>query len=505
MSNATMSPHRPARREGLRLGVGPNLVALGRGLVFFGLMLAGLGFLLLGLLAPFWVIGCAIWLCVRNGALHASTAVSASRSLLSPVPTPPALPGARLSAPSQGSINAGTHSYLVPGQQWPQDFIPLALIIAALVIGWFLLPRMLLALRSLLNRTRRLSSEWCGVSIASPYRRPGPATNLTGTRRRIRWLLADPATWRDLLWVVVNAAVCFIAAVLPIVLAVSGGNEFVRSLLGLPTPQRAFPGNVAAALVVTGAAMIAAGVLAGPWLLRGYGWLADALLAPTGQAGLAARVEHLAQTRYETLDTGAAEIRRIERDLHDGAQARLVAMGMTLNAAEQLVDTSPAAARALLAEARDSSAKALAELRSLVRGIHPPVLADRGLAEAIKALALDSPVRIHIASDLPGRPAAPVESAAFFAVSELLANVAKHACARQAWIDIRYTGGMLRIGVTDDGAGGADPARGSGLRGIERRLAAFDGVLAVGSPPGGPTTATMEIPCALSSPKISSC
>jgi signal transduction histidine kinase len=499
MSNATISPHRPARREELRLGVGPNLVALGRGLVFFGLMLAGLVLLLLGLLAPFWVIGCAIWLCVRNGALHASTAVSASRGVLSPVPTPPAL-----GAPPRASIHAGAHSYLVPGQQWPQDFIPLALIIAALVIGWFLLPRMLLALRSLLNRTRRLSFEWCGVPIASPYRRPGPATNLTGTRRRIRWLLADPATWRDLLWVVVNAAVCLIVTVLPAALVVGGARELVWSLLTRPAPQPAFPGNAAAALVI-GAAMTAGFVLTGPWLLRGYGWLAHSMLAPAGQAELVARMEHLAQTRYETLDTGAAEIRRIERDLHDGAQARLVAMGMTLNAAEQLVDTSPAAARALLAEARDSSAKALAELRSLVRGIHPPVLADRGLAEAIKALALDSPVRIHIASDLPGRPAAPVESAAFFAVSELLANVAKHACARQAWIDIRYTGGMLRIGVTDDGAGGADPARGSGLRGIERRLAAFDGVLAVGSPPGGPTTATMEIPCALSSPKISSC
>ena len=179
-------------------------------------------------------------------------------------------------------------------------------------------------------------------------------------------------------------------------------------------------------------------------------------------------------------------------------------MGMTLDAAEQMLDTNPDAARALLAEARDASAKALAELRGLVRGIHPPVLADRGLADAIRALALDTPLRIHLASDLHGRPPAPVESAAYFAVSELLANVSKHAEAREAWIDIRHTGGMLRIGVTDNGRGGADPARGTGLSGIERRLAAFDGVLAVSSPPGGPTTVTMEIPCALSSPKTSS-
>jgi len=140
-----------------------------------------------------------------------------------------------------------------------------------------------------------------------------------------------------------------------------------------------------------------------------------------------------------------------------------------------------------------------------VRGIHPPVLADRGLAAAVEALALDSPMRIHLASDLEGRLPAPVESAAYFAVSELLANVSKHAEARQTWIDIRHTDGMLRIGVTDNGHGGADRARGSGLHGIERRLAPFDGVLAVGSPPGGPTAVTMEIPCASSLPKTSSC
>jgi signal transduction histidine kinase len=204
------------------------------------------------------------------------------------------------------------------------------------------------------------------------------------------------------------------------------------------------------------------------------------------------------QTRTETLDSGAAENRRIERDLHDGAQARLVAMGMTLDAAGQLIDDDPKAARALLIEARDNSAKALRELRELVRGIHPPILADRGLAEAIRALALDTPLRIHLSSDLDqvSRPSAPIESAAYFAVNELVANVSKHAKASQAWIDIRHHDEMLTITVTDDGQGGADPRRGTGLQGIERRLAAFDGVLAVSSPPGGPTSVTMEILCA---------
>jgi signal transduction histidine kinase len=233
---------------------------------------------------------------------------------------------------------------------------------------------------------------------------------------------------------------------------------------------------------------------------RGFVWR----LGPSAQAELVLRVGHRPQTRVRSINAEAAEMRRIERDLHDGAQARLVATGMTLDAADRLITGNPAGARALLAEARASTARALAELRDLVRGIHPPVLADRGLAEAVHALALDLPLRANFGSELAGRPCAPVESAAYFAVSELLANVSKHAGASQVRIDLRHEDGVLRVTVTDDGAGGADPARGTGLAGIERRLAAFGGVLAVSSPPGGPTVANMEIPCVLSAPKISS-
>jgi signal transduction histidine kinase len=204
------------------------------------------------------------------------------------------------------------------------------------------------------------------------------------------------------------------------------------------------------------------------------------------------------ESRSDAVDAAAAELRRIERDLHDGAQARLVAMGLTLDAAGRLIDTDPAGARALLYEARDASVKALTELRDLVRGIHPPVLADRGLAEAVRALALDAPLPVRVTGSLPGRVPAPVESAAYFAVSELLANVAKHADARAAEADLRYERGALRISVRDDGQGGAESSRGSGLSGIGRRLAAFDGVLVIDSPAGGPTVITMEIPCELS-------
>ncbi|WP_225851089.1 histidine kinase [Streptomyces sp. HPF1205] len=394
---------------------------------------------------------------------------------------------------------------------------------------WMLLILVLLGLTVVRMRwvarcCRRLVGAWCGVEIAEPYR-PAPAAGRTGGRergwQRIGRLLSDPATWRDLLWTVINAVAGFFLLLLP--MAVLGAYGLVFVVTGSPpkTPHASVPpgppatgplnsllaGDPKAVVVALMCVLpaVAIALAAAPRLLTGYGHLADRLLGPTKRDRLARRVDHLAATRSDTIDSVAAEMRRIERDLHDGAQARLVAMGMTLNAAEQLFASSPQAALALVTEAKQSSVKALAELRDLVRGIHPPVLADRGLAEAVRALALDLPLAAQVDGTLPVRAPAPVESAAYFAVTELLANVTKHAGARRVWIDIGHTGEALRIGVTDDGRGGADPSRGTGLRGLERRLAAFDGVLAVSSPPGGPTIASLEIPCALSSPKTSSC
>jgi signal transduction histidine kinase len=272
----------------------------------------------------------------------------------------------------------------------------------------------------------------------------------------------------------------------------------------------------------------AAAILAlGIWLVpRTIGVRARALLRSEPDAELAGRVEQLTQTRADAVDTAAAELRRLERDLHDGAQARLVALGMNLRAAERLIPTSPQAAIALVAEAREASSRALTELRDLVRGVYPPVLADRGLADAVRALALNTPIRTETDINVPGRLDPPVESACYFAVAEALTNAVKHSGARLVQIRIRYSAaahspgylgrpsrpfrpaqpspGLLRIEVTDDGTGGADPARGSGLQGVERRLGTFDGILAVSSPPGGPTIIVMEIPCALSSRRTSS-
>jgi signal transduction histidine kinase len=256
----------------------------------------------------------------------------------------------------------------------------------------------------------------------------------------------------------------------------------------------------AIAAIPFGIALIALGLYIGPalvWLRAGW---SSALLGPSREERLAQRVDTLAETRADTVDAQAAELRRIERDLHDGAQARLVALGMSLGNADRLFDEDPEAARRLVAAAREASSKALEELRDLVRGVHPPVLADRGLADAIRALALDSLVDAEVSSDLPGRPSLPVESAVYFAVNELLTNAAKHAGTTvSVRIALHYASGVLTCDVRDDGPGGAEPSRGTGLRGITSRLAVFDGAVRVDSPIGGPTNVHLEVPCAIRS------
>ena len=400
-------------------------------------------------------------------------------------------------------------------------------------IGLLLLPLTLVALRATANAARRRAGAWGGVEIERPYR-PLPenlakAPGIGGRISRLVAQLSDPQTWRDFVWAVLDSfigvtiasfAACFllygvygfVLGILWPTLTNSGMNDWYTFIHVAKTGHLT---NLRWATFPVGAAFLVAGAYAGPALIRLHARWTAVLLGPTAnarEAALARRVTRLTETRADAVDTQAAELRRIERDLHDGAQARLVAMGMNLGAAEALLDQHPEAARALLVEARESSAKALTELRELVRGIHPPVLADRGLGDAVRALALDSALRVQVTVDLPGRLEPAVESAAYFAVSELLTNAAKHAHADTVRIDLWHRSGRLRVTCADDGRGGASvgaadsaPGRGpgSGLAGIERRIGTFDGVMAVRSPLGGPTEITLEIPCASSSEKTS--
>ncbi|MFG3406255.1 sensor histidine kinase [Streptomyces sp. NPDC048142] len=236
-------------------------------------------------------------------------------------------------------------------------------------------------------------------------------------------------------------------------------------------------------------------VLAAPWVVRGL--LTVDRLMVTGLLGpsrLATRVSELESDRGVVVDTAAADLRRIERDLHDGAQARLVALAMGLGLAKEKLTDDPEAAARMVDEAHGEVKVALQELRDLARGIHPAVLTDRGLDAALSAIASRCTVPVTVEVDLDSRPAQAIEGIAYFTVSELLQNVSKHAKATRATVDVWRAADRLMLQVTDNGRGGASPASGSGLAGLTERLDAVDGVLVVDSPAGGPTTVTAELP-----------
>ena len=215
---------------------------------------------------------------------------------------------------------------------------------------------------------------------------------------------------------------------------------------------------------------------------------------------LQGRVDELTVSRAAAVEAEAHSLQRLERDLHDGPQQRLVRLGMDLSLVERRLADDPESARVLLAEARTQTAEALAELRALSRGIAPPILVDRGLAAALAAVAARCTVQVdlHIGLPVGTRLPASVERVAYFVVAEGLANVAKHSRANRVQVRVLRDTSVLRLELEDDGIGGAHPAKGHGLAGLDDRLTAVDGTLLVDSPPGGPTRLTAEIPCALS-------
>ncbi|MEU4194907.1 histidine kinase [Kribbella sp. NPDC026611] len=344
----------------------------------------------------------------------------------------------------------------------------------------------LLLVRPVARWVRALVAQWTGTALAPGYREAGPVTQLsTGywwngysyekTRRdaekdlrmRVRW--TDPANWRDLRFVVILTLTAGLAWAVPILAVVA----FTQSAPVL--------GSICLVLTLAGA----------PFAWRLLPPIALRFLRPSA----ATRVEELTAQRAETTIAQAAEIRRIERDLHDGAQARLVVLGMSLATAEKLMETNPQAARELLREARAGAATSLSELRELVRGINPPVLNERGLVDALRALALDTPLETSVQAEAELRLDPPIESALYFGTAELLTNAVKHARARKVSISIERADLAVVVTVEDDGRGGVQLRPEGGLAGLQRRLAVFDGSLELTSPVGGPTRARMTVPC----------
>ena len=342
-------------------------------------------------------------------------------------------------------------------------------VLAIIWVGIALVLGGLLVVRGIADRQRRIAGRVLGIDVPSPYRPAPPGGPLV----RLWSMIGDPMTWRDLGWLLWAITAGWVISLLVVVLMVAVATLF---FWWFGTPHlMAVRSRVDLTFLTYGAT-----------------------------ERLEQRVAALTRSRAEAVDHSAAELRRLERDLHDGTQARLVAVSMSLGMAEAQFEDDPEAARRTVSEAREATSAAIADLRSVVRGIHPPVLADRGLDGAVRALALDMAVPVEVSGGLSGRLPLPIESAVYFAVAECLANAAKHAGHEHAWVELGHRDGVLRVVVGDDGRGGADPDAGTGMRGVMRRLATFDGTMAVSSPAGGPTVVTLEVPCALSDPHDSS-
>jgi signal transduction histidine kinase len=366
------------------------------------------------------------------------------------------------------------------------------------LIGVPLLAATIRAVRSLAAVERRRAGRLLGDAVPQRYAEPSGSS-----RAQLRTLARDPAAWRDLLWLVLHAvagtslALCCLtvwlcAITAPVTLAwwVPDGASidfFVTidswtRVLAVPLP------------VAAGSAALL--LWAGPVIAAAQAKAYRAMLAPSARDRLTARVEQLSTTRAAALDAHAAELRRIERDLHDGMQARLVAVAIQLGLAQRQRDTDPDIANQLVERAHTGVEQTLTALREVVRTIYPPILADRGMAEAVRTLAAESPVPVRMSIGTLVRPPAAVESAAYFVAAEALTNVVKHSGATEITLILDQEGNRLVVDVTDNGRGAADPSNGTGLAGIADRAAALDGTLTLHSPTGGPTTLRVELPCA---------
>ncbi|MET0577284.1 MAG: sensor histidine kinase [Ilumatobacteraceae bacterium] len=363
-------------------------------------------------------------------------------------------------------------------------------------IGW-----LTLMMAHVLGQVGRSRAGIYGTPIPDPVR---PLTRESWLGR-LAERLRSRARWREIAHHLVELPVCAISYA---VVAAAWCGSLAMTLL--PIYVGTFPGDsakfyffeiaasdparwLAAAVGLVGLVFVA------PWITIGAAttqWaLADRLLGPTEDERLAAQVTELQTRRTAAVDSAEAERRRIERDLHDGAQQRLVALAATLGVARDKLDDDPEAGKELVAAAHEEAKAALTEIRDLVRGIHPVILEDRGIDAALSAVVARSPVPVVLDVQVAERPPAAVESAAYFVVTEALTNVARHSGATRAHVSIARAADRLVVEIRDNGHGGADASKGTGLDGLRERVAGMGGTSYVISPEGGPTTILVELPC----------
>ncbi|MEU4646607.1 sensor histidine kinase [Nocardia fluminea] len=377
--------------------------------------------------------------------------------------------------------------------------VALAIVAAASLIGIGIpaLPEAVKLIRPLLRLERRRAGTLLGTPIVSAYQ------PLTGDlRHQLTTLAADPANRRDLAWLVLHGIVGLPLATLAVALPLSAVQHLaVASYWGARADGTVSSGGIVIDSWTAAVLSVVVGIIYGALALRApeganaQARVAGALLAPDENAVLADRVAELTVTRAAALDAHGAELRRIERDLHDGAQARIAAVIMQLGLAGQLRERDPDAADRMVRTAQDTASAALAELRDVVRSVYPPVLSDRGLNSAVSALAARSPIPCVLESNgITRRPMA-VEAAAYFVIAEAVTNATKHSGAGTLSIELGGPPDLLTVEIRDDGVGGARATDGGGLAGIRRRAEALDGQMTLSSPAGGPTVVRVELPC----------
>jgi signal transduction histidine kinase len=366
--------------------------------------------------------------------------------------------------------------------------------VKALLLLWLLTTAALFLLTPVLTGVHRHRLRaTAGIEIP-----PQPKWRNLLTRQGLAAVARSQATWRQIYYHAIVAPLLGVAAVIAVGLwPASVVCTLASAIKWAHHPyQGSFGAGIGLFIGLTFVGVI--GLFVAPWLTSGVRALdiraARSLLGPSRADELEHRVEQLTETRAGVVDAADAERRRLERDLHDGTQQRLVSLAINLGMARAQAGTEEAAKQAI-ADAHEEAKAALAELRDLIRGLHPAVLEDRGLDAALSGITARMPIPVRLDVDLPRRPAPVIEAVAYFVVSEGLANIVKHSEASEAAVFVQRAGNRLHVIVTDDGVGGADPARGTGLAGLARRAASVDGTFEIDSPPGGPTLLTVDLPC----------